>query len=304
MKRDMLIKRNVEDVLGWPTDTFAIEFETISRQRQGTKPTPRRQPGRRAHTIIMFVPGNPGLVEWYISFFAKILQSLGPGFAVRGASYAGHSTDPSQINVEEAGDAAKSMAWTIDGQVQHKISYIDKILHQVRDDYGGGDGDRVKLIFVGHSIGCHLVQRILMLRPDILHRTVRCIFLMPFIRMDAPAPNQQVLNWGAYHPATAAWILQALSRLLKKLHPQTLQDLLKPVMDKREDRKFTARLLRKTTFPRNFLGLGLEEIRDVPQAIDVSEIYRNINHEIQVPAVCHSRTMDFVTTGVWFTIHH
>lgn len=295
-----MIQRRSEDILGWPTDTFSIDFTATTTNSRSSDPNVAAAIKAASattrnitppHTVIVFVPGNPGLVEWYITFFAEILESLGPGYAVRGASYAGHSTDPNKINVEDATTAnnnaayapttttTTALAWTIEGQVRHKIAYIDKFTKQLSDNNIGGSDDATagascKLILMGHSIGCHLVQRILVLRSDdILQRTIQCIFLMPFIRMDAPFPNQQVLDWASHHPDTSTWILQNACRLLARLpHSETLMRdlLLKSMMERPEDRMFTAKLLRQTAFPRNFLGLGLEEIRDVPQAVDVS----------------------------------
>ena len=268
--KDIYVNRGVEKILGWPTDTFAIDWK-YSDGATATR--------RRIHTIVLFVPGNPGLVEWYIPFFSEILKAIGPDYAIRGASYAGHSVDAQQIHVEEgkktrphdkstnptspAGVPSTTLAWTIDGQVNHKISYLDKVLGlpEFRD---------ARLIFIGHSIGCHLVKRMLLVRADFLSRTTQCIFLMPFIRMDAPTPHQQFLDWASKNPDTSDTILHTLSRVLSTLSPPMLESLLQSMMEKKEDREFTAKLIRQTRFPRNFLGLGLEEIRDVPQTIDVS----------------------------------
>lgn len=256
--RKLIVERHVEEILGWPTDTFSIDW-----------PQSRAQ----LHTILVFVPGNPGLVEWYIPFFSDILKAIGPGYAVRGASHAGHSIDAQQIHVEEdatANDSTrvppKTLAWTIDGQVHHKIAYIEKMLDEMR-----ATTKLPCLIFVGHSIGCHLLKRILLHRADFLRQTVRCLFLMPFIRMDAPAPHQQLLDLVSQYPTASKWILQNAARFLATLSSPTLESLLESTMDKQEHREFTAKLLRQTHFPSNFLGLGLEEIRDVPQAIDVRD---------------------------------
>jgi hypothetical protein len=59
-------------ICGWPTDTLSIDLVSP------------------AHTLILFIPGNPGVVHWYTTFLTRIVQQLGRGFAVRGLSYAGH----------------------------------------------------------------------------------------------------------------------------------------------------------------------------------------------------------------------
>lgn len=74
-------------------------------------------------------------------------------------------------------------------------------------------------------------------------------------------------------PHASTQILQTLAKGLSKcLNPNSIQDFLKSMMDKKENQKFTAELLHGTNFPCNILGLGMEEIGEVPQAIDVSII--------------------------------
>ena len=250
MKRTIVVERGVEDILGWPTDTFSIICG----------------PQEHVHTILVFIPGNPGLCEWYIPLFSKILEAIGPGYTVRGASYVGHSIHPKQINVEiEQNDSdtnipPKTLAWTLDGQVHHKITYMDKISKEFPQG---------RFILVGHSIGCWMVKRILLYRTNILRRTSQCIMLMPFIRMDAPAPQQQALDLVSRNLEASMWILHTFSRIMSFLPSGAIEVLLKSSMDRPDDRMFTAKLLKQTQFARNFLGLGSEEIRDVPQAIDV-----------------------------------
>eukprot|EP00977_Amphora_coffeiformis_P008639 scaffold1953_cov176-Amphora_coffeaeformis.AAC.57 len=250
MKPDIVVQRSVQDILGWPTDTFSIDCG----------------PPEKVHTILVFIPGNPGLCEWYIPLFSKILETVGPGYVARGASYVGHSIDPQLIYVEneqensETNIPPKTLAWTMDGQVHHKIAYIDQISKEFPN---------ARFIFVGHSIGCHFTKRILLYRTDILRRTCQCILLMPFIRMDAPAPEQHVLDLASRNVEASMWILHTLSRFLSILPSSALETILKPSMDRENDRIFTAKLLKQSQFTRNFLGLGSEEIRDVPQAIDV-----------------------------------
>ena len=267
MEGKVVVKRCVENILGWPTDTFSVDIESADGNLDDNIFPVR--------TVLIFVPGNPGLIEWYIPFFSRIIQLLGPGYAVRGASYAGHSIDAQQIHVEQDDDGRtcdapirihpppKTLAWTIDGQVQHKIAFLDKLAQKEMNS-------TKKFIFIGHSIGCHLVQRIFLYRADFLRRTTRCIWLMPFIRMDAPAPHQQLLDLVAQYSTTSTWILQTAARVMA-CFPTSLveQYLLQFAMERADHRRFTAQLLQQTKFPRNFLGLGLEEIRDVPQAIDV-----------------------------------
>lgn len=310
---DIVVERKVLELVGWPTDTFSVDYSVLPPGRHeqdsaaGTTPLVDKSNDSNVHTVILFIPGNPGLNEWYIPFFSSILQALDSGYVVRGASYAGHSIDPRQIRVEETyyddlpsdnqdtSDATttaasqstivppKTIAWTIDGQVHHKLDYMDKIAQEFQS-LSSNPQRPLRWILVGHSIGCHLMQRMLVLRPDLAACTTTCLYLMPFIRMDAPSPHQQFLDWAAASPERSACILQTKARFLAQFSGKFLEKMLESIMDRPQDRVFTAQLIRQTRFPLNFLGIGVEEIRDLPQAIDVRHFFVN-QHSRGVPAM-------------------
>ena len=113
------------DICGWPTDVLSIEHDA-DIGNESPKPT----------ALILFVPGNPGVVHWYIDFLSKILQTLGHGYAVRGISYAGHgvgdeivgSDKDHDCDIPESSDNVDlnnrvnkmKTAWTMDGQGEIK----------------------------------------------------------------------------------------------------------------------------------------------------------------------------------------
>lgn len=68
---------------------------------------------------------------------------------------------------------------SLEGQIKHKVKYIK--------DHIPAD---VKLILIGHSIGCYMIMRIL---DEIDHqRVVRCFQLFPTIERMAQSPKGQV----------------------------------------------------------------------------------------------------------------
>jgi Lipid-droplet associated hydrolase len=287
------VKTEVKTILQWPSDTFSIDYGIESAQNHHRSPPP-------VHTILVFIPGNPGLIDWYVPFFTKILKRLVPGFACRGVALAGHSLDPKLVNVEQyihdstiINNSLRDTAipWTVDGQVQHKCAYMDLLMEEFgkvhcaetkhyndsenNKDYNHHNNNsdslckKPRFIFVSHSIGAHFTQRLCILRPDILQRTRLLIHLIPFIRMDAPIHMQSWLNTCARASETAITIVKALSKLL----PRPMRDkLLSVAMNDKEGRDIAVRLLQIPTFVRNIGILGLEEVRDVPQDFDVSGV--------------------------------
>jgi hypothetical protein len=58
-----------------------------------------------------------------------------------------------------------------------------------------------RFVFVSHSIGAHLVQRLCVMREDILERTDLLVHLMPFIRFDpCQAHKKTILSTVAGEP--------------------------------------------------------------------------------------------------------
>jgi len=249
-------KQSTITLLGWPTDIVCIDYSVNIIHGRGNDEDdngddddyndndyvsyPNYDPNNskskskstttksvpvqaiKVHTILIWIPGNPGQHNWYNSDFKEILSVLGQGYAIRSISHAGHNCNSNNnnnsssiVNVEEYcrenNEANASIPWTVDGQVLHKIAYIDNLLSKLLIDEDEDETPRQhqqtqkqqhhthahqqqqthrhrqqqkhprrrsikpnkispKFIFVGHSFGCHVIQRMCVLRPDILER--------------------------------------------------------------------------------------------------------------------------------------
>jgi hypothetical protein len=121
---------------GWPTDSISIDFYKEETNDAATSSSSSSSSHKyKPNIILLFIPGNPGLIEWYSDTLIKIVEQLGVGYAVRGISYAGHgagtdvigSTDDHKQNFvntsgghQNAGAAKMSVSWTIEGQSKWK----------------------------------------------------------------------------------------------------------------------------------------------------------------------------------------
>jgi hypothetical protein len=276
------VRERVVTILGWPTDTVAVDFCDYSLQEKGD-PEPECP-----HTILVFVPGNPGCIGWYISNLLELVTRLGHGFAARGVSYAGHSPDDEPLtNVEksvpkENHNRDASILFTVDGQVRHKCAFMDHVLSEYKL-LGGGQSDATlrsgqaqqlpRFIFLSHSVGAHMVERLCVLRQDILRRTVGIIHMMPFTRMKAPPSQQYQLDTVAARPELVIAVGKGIMHVLQCLPKQLLDKLAKSTFEDDIGRDLAVRLLRQPTYAKSFFELGTEEIRDVPQNVDVSIHY-------------------------------
>ena len=256
--------------MNWPTETVSIDYYGINEGNEEVPIPP--------HTVLLFVPGNPGCIKWYIPLLYDLVLSLGVGFAARGVSYAGHGVSDAISNVQQFNDDESNhtksewdtrIPWTVDGQMEHKIEWIDMILQELNDDEYRQQA-LPRFMFMTHSIGAHLVQRLLVVRPDILMRTFLILHLMPFIRMDAPQPQQAILSTISKFPAPTIFIAQLLSQVCKRLPDSYLDSWMKHSVKDTDGRELAVALLKQPHMARNFFILGCQEIRDLPQQPDVS----------------------------------
>jgi len=282
------LTQKVRSVHGWPSNTFAIRHHSPT-DGAGSSLRPEHP-----HTLLVFIPGNPGLIEWYIPCFFEIIKRLGPGYAACGVSNAGHGLHDDIVSVQAWDDEedrrrqhqerSTCVPWTVDGQIAHKIAYMDLL----EDEFGhllqkeSKDTDSLndprtrttppRYVFVSHSIGAHFTQRLCVLRPDILDRTALLIHLTPFVRMKAPRSKQMLLDLLARYPATTISIHERLMQILRILPVAAVDTLFSLAMKDSESRQIATRLVRQPAFAKNFFSLGLEEIRDVPETFDVCAI--------------------------------
>jgi hypothetical protein len=281
------VKEEVVTLAGWPTDVVRVDHNSNAAEHQTIR------------TILVFIPGNPGCIGWYTkNLLVELVQRLGPGVSARGVSYAGHSPNEAltqvllaeEVEEKEVEDGKEqnyeqhyssggdtSIPWTVNGQIQHKIAFLDFILsEEEQENDKNTTATATQFIFLSHSIGSHMVERLCILRPDLLKRTIGIVHCMPFIRMQAlhKWSEQSVLDWAASHPSTVIRGGQSLSRAFQWLPQSVVKQAASSsrIMDNVQDRELALGLLRQPTFARNFFELGLEEIRDVPETIDVSQV--------------------------------
>ena len=342
-KQNIQINQRTCRISGWQTDVVSIDhhhhhdYHTSLTDNHTTATTSTIL---YPHTIFLFIPGNPGCVEWYIDMLYKIVETLGVGYAVRGISHAGHGVGENMIEVHdnhndngggvripEAGKVDHNsttgrsgtasdfsspstteeepskhyiprlkrkakIAFTIDGQVEHKLEWIDLIhsemisLRQEQMDQNsmGSNNDSqsnshlnssVKFVFLTHSFGAHLVQRILLLRRDILLQTKNIIHVTPFFRFDPDSWFQkQLLATLGNAPKFTIQTLKSLMYIISFLPPKLVDLYMEKVasMPLAKDRKLAIDLYSQPQYIRNFFNLGCEEIREIPEVFDLSAL--------------------------------
>ncbi|KAF9432878.1 hypothetical protein BGZ76_010187 [Entomortierella beljakovae] len=128
------------------------------------------------HTVLFMIPGNPGLIDYYIPFLQTVHDTCDGKIDIFGASHLGHSSGSHVVD--------PSKLYSLQEQVESKIAIVDKL----RDMYPVG----TRFILAGHSMGSWLALQILKARPN--HGIERIFELFPTIHRIADTPNGRRLK--------------------------------------------------------------------------------------------------------------
>lgn len=132
----------------------------------------------RPDIVVLFTPGNPGLVEYYDVFLSALHDFLarpkggrtGKERRVRvyALGHVGQSPALASTSESEGGGKGKGKARSAYGepvllcdQVAHHGAFLDELRETWGDDFGAGPGTSehpIELVHIGHSIGARSIR--------------------------------------------------------------------------------------------------------------------------------------------------
>jgi len=172
-------------------------------------------------TILLFIPGNPGLVDFYTPFLTSIHDKTSGSLPILARAHLAHTP-----NIDGDKSSYKdSSAYCLTAQIESVLELLDAIRSSYR-----------RIIIAAHSVGTWITMQILKKRPD----AIECILLLfPTISHIRDTPNGRKLSWLFQPPfprlvsyaSTLTWFLP--TRFLSLMFPdwpaaqlQVLQTLL------------------------------------------------------------------------------
>lgn len=113
---------------------------------------PCRGPARLA---VVFIPGNPGFVDFYNDFHSSIHASLGDEAVVYAVGHLGHSADYPVSWRDAFWPLTKPVGAkpcpSLDDQVRHKVAFIDWVAEKHRD---------APVVLISHSVGSFISTKV------------------------------------------------------------------------------------------------------------------------------------------------
>ncbi|KAN0132802.1 DUF2305 domain containing protein [Lactarius tabidus] len=118
-------------------------------------------------TVLLFIPGNPGLLDFYMPFLDAIYDKVSTSATIFAHAHLGLSSFI-------GGDRSfpKTSSVTLPAQVQAHLEFLDELL--------AAYGPEATVLLVGHSIGSWFVQEMLKARATALHPRPRVGVFMLF----------------------------------------------------------------------------------------------------------------------------
>ncbi|KAB7499046.1 Lipid droplet-associated hydrolase [Armadillidium nasatum] len=106
--------------------------------------------------LILIIPGNPGIVQYYVKFVDELFKELGGSIPVWAISHSCHSSMYLDKNDISCGP--------LDLEIEHKLRFLELKIPQ---DW--------TITLVGHSIGCYMILSLLEILTVILY-TYKLLF--------------------------------------------------------------------------------------------------------------------------------
>ncbi|EAU92717.2 hypothetical protein CC1G_01762 [Coprinopsis cinerea okayama7 len=150
--------------------------------------------------VLLFVPGNPGLIEFYTPFLEALYNRDTSGrLAILAHAHIGHTPG--------VGSAKSDHGLT--SQVQSAIEAFDALQSAYPAD--------TKIVLIGHSVGSWICSQVLKARTENVHAV---FLLFPTLSYIGDTPNGRRL-WRIFTP-TGRWIVSKLGHLARLVPVQVL----------------------------------------------------------------------------------
>ncbi|KAI9106320.1 hypothetical protein DFS34DRAFT_59069 [Phlyctochytrium arcticum] len=255
-------------IAGEPTEVILYEAnETALSRRPNGKPKPR--------TVLVMVPGNPGVPDYYESFLGIIHKACQEKIDIIAVQHLGHSTGVSHTK-----------NYSTDDQIRHKVALVDLIPEKYGKD--------AQIILMGHSFGAWVIVQVLRVRPKA--NIVKVFALFPVLHSIVKSPRARFIKY-AILPGlrnVAPLLISFLRTTTTALHPRLFTSLVSVLSgQKGRDLAITCNKLLTYRTVLNTLYLTSYEFRVIDE-LDDDVIARNVDKMV----------FYYGTTDGWVPVEH
>lgn len=148
-----------------------------------------KYPSARPKTVLLFIPGNPGLIGFYTPFLSHIYDasSTDDSLAILAHTHVGYESSDGNGRPRDKDHVG------LTAQVAALVEVVDAIADSL--------GPEVEIVLAGHSMGSWLATQLLKARPE---RIASLFLLFPSIYNIADTPNGVALSVPTFLPVCAS----------------------------------------------------------------------------------------------------
>ncbi|KAJ3989567.1 hypothetical protein F5890DRAFT_1650567 [Lentinula detonsa] len=207
-------------------------------------------PNADPRTVVLFIPGNPGLSEFYIPFLSTLYQQTSH-LCILAQSHLGHTEE------------ATALIHDLAAQVSAAIEAFDALIQTYPNR---------RFVVIGHSVGSWIASQVLKARPSEVHSL---FLLFPTITNILDTPNGRNLFW-AFRPPFP-YIISKISVLFRPLYTNILS-IMFPEWPRAQLDVLSA-LLRSPSCIKACLSMAHEEMNTIRELdVNLLETYRHRIH--------------------------
>ncbi|GAB1314772.1 hypothetical protein MFIFM68171_04982 [Madurella fahalii] len=135
-------------------------------------PSPNRADLSRKQCLIFFIPGNPGLIDYYTPFLSTLRQLLDEREAKEGCGYAFHIYGRNLLGFEDGdhepafgtptAEGVRIEPYTLEDQIQCLCEQVCRVNYSALQGPAARSRRRAfdKVILIGHSVGAYITLEI------------------------------------------------------------------------------------------------------------------------------------------------
>lgn len=139
--------------------------------------------GHTGSNFITLFLGNPGLPGFYTTFGSSLYESLNKEIPVWVIGHAGHDEPPPHEHMKVPKLKNNTHLYTLEGQIKHKIEFIDLIPEQIN-----------KIYVIGHSVGARIILDLLKLSKKFDQKVEKCYLMFPTIEYIADSAHGKIFT--------------------------------------------------------------------------------------------------------------
>lgn len=231
--------------------------------------------------LFVLIPGNPGIVDFYVSFLDSIHKEM--GYETLCISHAGHDSSSLDPNSLTFLNTLKSLwrgtlpIYNLDQQITSKVEIIDNYAKYPNGNVNEKARDsKREVIVMGHSVGAYVAMRSVAQLKNCDVKLVGLLFptIVDIAKSDSGAKLTQILRYLPNFNTIIAWFSVLLWMLPTVLYDWLVRIVVSPKPQYQTSViKSLTKLVKKPLIVQQALGLAAFEMREINKDEEKNDLF-------------------------------